>query len=244
MIRFTAFKVLFALLITTTSFAQHKLSGTVLTKQDNGPVKGCTVYLNNGNRTAETDSAGRFLFADLPNGPYVLQTTCPDFKSAKQPVSLSGADQSVTILLTTRTETLNEVTVTDKQSGFGFTRMRGVENMGIYEGKKSEVIIPDQLTANLSTNNVRQIYARVAGLNIWENEGAGLQLSIGGRGLDPNRSSNFNVRQNGYDISADALGYPESYYTPPIEAVGRIQVVRGARLRCNMARSLAACSTL
>ncbi len=47
-------------------------------------------------------------------------------------------------------------------------------------------------------------------------------------GLDPNRTSNFNVRQNGYDISADALGYPESYYTPPAEAIGRIQIVRGA----------------
>ncbi len=125
-------------------------------------------------------------------------------------------------------DTLHEVTVKEQQTEFGFTRMRGVEGMGIYEGKKSEVIIPDQLVANLSTNNARQIFSRVAGLNIWENEGAGLQLSIGGRGLDPNRTSNFNVRQNGYDISADALGYPESYYTPPIEAVGRIQVVRGA----------------
>jgi Fe(3+) dicitrate transport protein len=46
--------------------------------------------------------------------------------------------------------------------------------------------------------------------------------------LDPNRTSNFNVRQNGYDISADALGYPESYYTPPVEGIGRIQIVRGA----------------
>jgi Fe(3+) dicitrate transport protein len=129
---------------------------------------------------------------------------------------------------TIKTKDLDEVKVAEKKTDFGFSRMRGVENMGIYEGKKSEVITPDQLVANLSTNNARQIYARVAGLNIWENEGGGLQLSIGGRGLDPNRTSNFNVRQNGHDISADALGYPESYYTPPVEAVGKIQIVRGA----------------
>ena len=55
-----------------------------------------------------------------------------------------------------------------------------------------------------------------------------LQLSIGGRGLDPNRTASFNTRQNGYDISADVLGYPESYYTPPAEALGEIQIVRGA----------------
>jgi len=55
-----------------------------------------------------------------------------------------------------------------------------------------------------------------------------LQLSIGGRGLNPNRTSNFNTRQNGYDISADVLGYPESYYATPTEALEEIQIVRGA----------------
>ncbi len=123
---------------------------------------------------------------------------------------------------------LKEVVYKQKQSESGFTRLKSVDNFGIYEGKKTEVILPDQLVANLATNNARQVFSRVAGLNIWENDGAGLQLNIGGRGLDPNRSSNFNVRQNGYDISADALGYPESYYTPPLEGVGKIQIVRGA----------------
>jgi Fe(3+) dicitrate transport protein len=68
----------------------------------------------------------------------------------------------------------------------------------------------------------------VAGLNIFQNDDAGLQLNIGGRGLDPNRTSNFNTRQNGYDISADVLGYPESYYTPASESLEEIQIVRGA----------------
>lgn len=98
----------------------------------------------------------------------------------------------------------------------------------IYAAKKSEVIQIKKLTANLAINNPRQVYKGIPGLNIWENDGAGLQLSIGARGLNPNRSSNFNTRQNGYDISADALGYPESYYTPPTQALERIEIVRGA----------------
>lgn len=100
--------------------------------------------------------------------------------------------------------------------------------MAIYEGRKTELVRVEALTANLATNNARQVFARVAGLNIWESDGAGLQLGVGGRGLSPNRTSNFNTRQNGYDMSADALGYPESYYTPPMEALSRIEVVRGA----------------
>jgi Fe(3+) dicitrate transport protein len=82
------------------------------------------------------------------------------------------------------------------------------------------------LTANKATNNARQIFAQVVGLTI--SSDGGLQLSIGGRGLDPNRTSNFNTRQNGYDISADVLGYPESYYATPTEALEEIQVIRGA----------------
>ena len=108
------------------------------------------------------------------------------------------------------------------------TRLRNVEGTAIYAAKKSELIELDQVEGNLAANNAREVYKGVPGLNIWENDGAGLQLAIGARGLNPNRTSNFNTRQNGYDISADALGYPESYYTPPTQALRRIEVVRGA----------------
>lgn len=122
---------------------------------------------------------------------------------------------------------LQEVEVTDeKENNFG--HMYQVDGMKITAGKKSEVINVEKLTVNKATNNTRQVYAKVAGLNIFENDGSGLQLSIGGRGLDPNRTANFNVRQNGYDISADALGYPESYYTPPSEALSKIEILKGA----------------
>jgi len=124
---------------------------------------------------------------------------------------------------------LDTVTVRSGGTGHsGFTRLRDVEGTSIYAGKKTEVVVMKDLVGNKATNNSRQVYAKVAGLNIWENDGAGIQLAIGGRGLSPNRVSNFNTRQNGYDISADALGYPESYYTPPAEAVDRIEIVRGA----------------
>jgi Fe(3+) dicitrate transport protein len=127
----------------------------------------------------------------------------------------------------TAARTLKEVKIKDK-AAHNFGNLRKVDDMKVTVGKKSEVIQVELLTVNKSTNNTRQLYAKVAGLNIFENDGSGLQLSIGGRGLDPNRTANFNVRQNGYDISADALGYPESYYTPPADALNRIEIIKGA----------------
>lgn len=122
---------------------------------------------------------------------------------------------------------LDVVHIKDSSTG-DFGNLHRVDDMKVTAGKKTEVIRVDQLTVNKSTNNTRQLYAKVAGLNIFENDGSGLQLSIGGRGLDPNRTSNFNVRQDGYDISADALGYPESYYTPPADALKSIEIIKGA----------------
>ena len=204
--------------------AQSTLRGRVLSGDQ--PVPGAEVALPGTGRATLTDSSGRFNISNLPNGRHAVRVGALGFQSQQTEVVLPADGFQFELLR--RDQKLAEVVVAAPQTTFGQSRLREVEGTAIFAAKKSEVIIPDNLVANLSTNNARQVFARVPGLNIWENDGGGLQLSIGGRGLDPNRTSNFNVRQNGYDISADALGYPESYYTPPIEAVQRIQLVRGA----------------
>ncbi len=220
------FNFLLLVLLANTAFSQFKLSGKVISSDRAEAVENVNVLIDR-QKPVYSNQNGEFSFSGLSKGKYTIIIRSTDHKSFSQAIFIAG-DTAVTLIIHPKNETLSEVEVSAKQNDFGRTRMRGVENMGIYEGKKSEVIVVDQLIANLATNNARQVYSRVPGLNIWENDGAGIQLSVGGRGLDPNRTSNFNVRQNGYDISADALGYPESYYTPPIEGVSRIQVVRGA----------------
>jgi Fe(3+) dicitrate transport protein len=107
-------------------------------------------------------------------------------------------------------------------------RLPYIQGTTIYAGKKNEVVLLSNSTADLSTNNARQLFSKVPGVMIWENDGTGIQTSIATRGLSPNRSWEFNVRQNGYDISSEVFGYPEAYYTPPSESVERIEIVRGA----------------
>ena len=133
------------------------------------------------------------------------------------------------IIIEKKSVNLNEVEIiSNKRKSFVTRKLNDVEGITINAGKKNEVILVDQSIGNIASNNSRQIYSQVPGLNIFENDDAGIQLNIGGRGLNPNRSSNFNTRQNGYDISADVLGYPESYYTPPAESLQEIQIIRGA----------------
>lgn len=127
------------------------------------------------------------------------------------------------------TTKLKEVIINGFKTVNGLGHFSDVKNGIIYAGKKSEIILVDSLDANKSVNNTRQILGRIPGLNIVETESSGFTANgIATRGLNPSQSVEMNTRQNGYNISADIYGYNEAYYLPPMEAVSRIELVRGA----------------
>ncbi|MCM8568036.1 TonB-dependent receptor [Gramella jeungdoensis] len=207
---------------------QFKLSGKVTSAETGEAVPGAEVWNKTGGKVAVADENGFYELRGLQEGTYDIAVFSYEYEIMEQEVSIS-ADAEADFSLTPLSESLSEVVLTARREQlFALRKLRKVEGTSIYAGKKSEVVLMDKVTANMAANNARQIYNQVVGLNIYDNGDAGLQLNIGGRGLDPNRTQNFNTRQNGYDISADVLGYPESYYTPPPEALREIQVVRGA----------------
>ncbi len=186
------------------------------------------IFLKGTSLGTSTNMEGVYELTGIPFGDYTLICFKEGNQTVEKKISLREVSTGIDFSLTELSSTLSEVVVTDELVTTGLIRLQAVENFGINEARKNEVIVLRDVTANTATNNARQIYSKITGLNIWESDQAGLQLGIGGRGLSPNRTSNFNTRQNGYDISADALGYPESYYTPPAEALERIEVIRGA----------------
>ncbi len=209
-------------------YGQNVINGTV-TNDKGEPIADAEVYLKELQRLEYTEEDGTFRFSEVSGGKYTLIVFAFEYDVYEEALTF---DKSLTVnipLKPLRTEKLTEVVLTQRRNRlFALQQLKKVEGTAIYAGKKSEVVLLEGVTGNLAANNARQVYGQVVGLNIYDNGDAGLQLNIGGRGLDPNRTANFNTRQNGYDISADVLGYPESYYTPPAEALEEIQVVRGA----------------
>ncbi|MEM7296731.1 MAG: carboxypeptidase-like regulatory domain-containing protein [Bacteroidota bacterium] len=213
-----------SLLIWLISFSQ--ITGKIIDTEGN-PLQ-AMVFVEGGSKSTNADKEGNYSL-NLASGQYQLVAFVPGYNSLINQVNYNGTRLQVDFTLKELSTELEAVTVEGSRTeDLGISWLQSVEGTTIYEAKKTELISLDDVTANLATNTSRQVYARVPGLNIFENDGVGLQLAIGARGLDPNRSSNFNVRQNGYDISADALGYPESYYTPPVAALQRIEIIRGA----------------
>ncbi len=128
---------------------------------------------------------------------------------------------------TLKVKYLPDVTVVGRNSKSDYQQMPEIVGTNIYAGKKNALIVLDNVQGNVVSNNMRQVLSKVAGIHIWESDPSGIQIGIAARGLSPNRSWEFNTRQNGYDIAADPYGYPEAYYNPQLQAVQRIEIVRG-----------------
>ncbi|MFN5333215.1 MAG: TonB-dependent receptor domain-containing protein, partial [Bacteroidota bacterium] len=211
------------------SFAQkNTISGAILDEKKQ-PLAGVSVYLEGTVRGVQSDRTGTYILKDIPAGHYQLVVSLVGFQTFTQEMKLgTGDSQKIDIILQETTLELGEFSISASRGIRGQGHLPEVADYRIYAGKKNEVIRIGELNANLAMNNSRQIFAKTPGISIWENDGSGVQLGVASRGLNPNRSWEFNVRMNGYDITPDPMGYPEAYFTPPMEVVEQIEIVRGA----------------
>lgn len=225
MMKLKDFNTILLLLVSLSGMAQFKISGVVVSASGEKLAQ-VEIFNKTDGTKFYTQPGGSFSIESDKPGNCELAFVADNYAIIEKIIAAPSENNIVTL---EKINSLSEVVVqNEKQKRFALHKLKDVEGTAIYAGRKTEVIAIDQITGNKATNNARQVFAQVAGLTINESADGGLQLSIGGRGLDPNRTSNFNTRQNGYDISADVLGYPESYYAPPTEALEEIQIVRGA----------------
>ncbi|MGY6647681.1 TonB-dependent receptor domain-containing protein [Wenyingzhuangia sp. IMCC45574] len=215
-----------ALLFVQLGFAQQT-SFKVIDAQTSLPLEDVQVVISGRKHLGITNANGQLLVR--VKQPKIHVTLFHyGYDTVEKDLVLNGEKEVLLKMVPLKEELSTVVLNAKKRIDYAITTLKPVVGTHIYAGKKTEVVNVDLVGGSKSTNNPRQIFSKVAGLNIYDSNDGGLQLNIGGRGLDPNRTANFNTRQNDYDISADVLGYPESYYTTPSEALEQIQVIRGA----------------
>jgi len=228
--------ILSSLLLISTALSSpcQSIKGTVqgvIKTLDGQPAEFVTISVKNTNYGSLTNEKGEFSLT-LPAGAYTLLVSIVGFSSREEPVVVSPNETIVVeFMLNETSHQLDEVIVNGVQAipGMSFGYLNDTQNNILYAGKKTEVLLIDTLDANTAQNNPRQVLGRIPGANYSETENNGFPSNgIGFRGLNPTQSIETNTRQNGYNITADLYGYPESYYLPPLEAVGRIEVTRSA----------------
>ena len=111
---------------------------------------------------------------------------------------------------------LPSINVIDRQEG-GASSIPGA--IDIISPEEMEMIQPASLQDALKT---------VPGVNARDEEGYGAIPNIGIRGLSPNRSTKVLILEDGAPIQPSLFLSNASYYSPPVERISSIEVLKGA----------------
>jgi hypothetical protein len=105
-----------------------------------------------------------------------------------------------------------------------------VEGTRINSGKKTSFVRPEEFPV-FPNNDYRDVMATTPGIIVSEEPSSPI-INFGYRGLNSQRSEFMQVLKDGVSIKNEQFGFPETHYTPILDAVERIELIRaGAALQ-------------
>lgn len=126
-----------------------------------------------------------------------------------------------------QTRALDSITVLSIINQQIIRPLPAVHGTFLFAGKKTEMIEMTNAPADITNKTGRQLFSKIPGVFVYDMDGAGNQINIAARGLDPHRGWEFNLRKDGIITNSDMYGYPASHYSMPMESIARIEIVRG-----------------
>ena len=105
----------------------------------------------------------------------------------------------------------------------------GREENALYKIPGTVDVINQQRMEELQPQSLQDVLKTVPGVNVRGDEGGlGSIPNIGIRGLNPSRSSKVLILEDGAPIQPSLFISNASYYSPPVEQIGGIEVLKGA----------------
>ena len=184
----------------------------------NMPLSGASVRLLNTNFATTTDADGGFILRSVPEGTYQMEISHIGYQAIRREIRVSASDDAKPIRITLEIDEyqLPQSTVISQKDHL-FRNVPG----SVKVTNKEEL---DRLQA-ISSNEVLR---RTPGLNVVDEEGVGLRLNVGVRGLDPDRSRKVLILEDGIPVALNPYGEPEMYYSPSIDRMEGVEVIKGS----------------
>jgi Fe(3+) dicitrate transport protein len=193
------------------------LEGTVRDGVMGAPVSGVQVRVLGTSVATVTDGEGRYRLSVSEAGSGEVQASRLGYAAHRRllPVAAAGVAR-LDFTLETAPVLIGEIAVVGRKEQ-ALARVPG-----------SAAIVTEAQLARQVPLSGNEVLRTVPGLHIQEEEGIGLRLNVGVRGLDPDRSRNVLVLEDGVPVALNPYGEPELYYTPPIDRMERVEVVKGS----------------
>lgn len=197
--------------------AQSSVSGKVLRSESGAPIVGAEVLVVGAASTTRTDSLGRYRVLGLEKGRYEIEARSIGRSIGRHSLIVDGeAVDGLDFVLAPAAPELAGVTVIGAATD-ALARVPG-----------SARVIDERALRALQPRSANDALRTVSGVHVQEEEGAGLRANIGVRGLDPDRSRSVLVLEDGVPVALAPYGEPELYYSPPIDRMSRVEVLKGS----------------
>lgn len=168
--------------------------------------------------TTHTDEAGRYWFYGPVRGEHELLFETRGFAPVHRELNYTGGTVTEDAVLAPAT-LAQELTVSATQvltSPSAAERMPG----------SLEVLSPATLIGS-RVFSTEEALRKVAGIHTRAEEGIGLRPNIGIRGLNPTRSTQLLLLEDGLPLAYAPYGDNASYYHPPIDRFESVEVIKG-----------------
>ncbi|MGI9076961.1 MAG: TonB-dependent receptor domain-containing protein [Gemmatimonadaceae bacterium] len=193
------------------------LEGRVLFAGTTAPIPGATVIVVGTRLGTFTDSIGGFRIEGVPMGQHDVEAQ--HYGKAVSRVSVTvknGIPIIANFVLADAVVALARVEVIGSAAD-ALARLPGAAS-----------IVSSRALSAQQPVSANEALRTVLGLHVQEEEGLGLRANIGIRGLDPDRSRTVLVLEDGVPVALAPYGEPEMYYSPPIDRMERIEVIKGS----------------
>ena len=186
-----------------------------VTGPDGLPVADAKVEVLDGGQSSVSDYLGRYRLAGAPDGALTLRITAAEFDSVEVQVPQEAAEVTVQLSDLRSSHASIEVIAAAED-------LRTAIPGSLQVLSKQELVDAKPVDAN-------EMLRRVPGITVREDSGpVAMRLNVGIRGLSPNRSRKVLMLEDGVPIALAPYGEPDMYYSPPIERMSRVEVLKGS----------------
>ncbi len=194
-----------------------EINGVVESPQGRA-IRGVFVSIPELGLTARTDDSGGFAFPNAPAGRYGISASNEVFDRIEQQIDVAASGVTQVQL---RFMALNALATNIEVIGRSEDVLADIPG-SVFIVTAEEIDISQPLDA-------AEVMRRVPGLIAREDSGpVAMRLNVGVRGLNPDRSRSVLMLEDGLPISLAPYGEPEMYYSPQIDRMERVEVLKGS----------------
>ncbi len=189
------------------------IKGQVINNEKGVPY--VAVYIKDTEQGVSTDASGHFSFNYEGSENVVLAIKGLGYKTSYHEIELNHEPGDLLLEVEEDVLLLDQVLVSGSRIGL----LR-------YLPGSASIIGQAELRSVMPLSG-NEVLRNIPGVHVVEEEGAGLRANIGIRGLDPDKSRNVLILEDGIPVALAPYGEPEMYFTPSIDRMSGIEVLKG-----------------